>query len=110
MTDETLPTRTVTFRGTPYALAGNLPEVGLVVPAFRLTRWWDATRIEVTLEETLSAGLPMLFSVVQSVDAPISRLQAKTFDLKLEEFEGAVLGAQISSDLPKFSLEGAECR
>ena len=100
MTDETLPTRTVTFRGTPYALAGNLPEVGLVVPAFRLTRWWDATRIEVTLEETLSAGLPMLFSVVQSVDAPISRLQAKTFDLKLEEFEGAVLGAQISSDLP----------
>jgi len=100
MTDEARSTRSVTFRGTSYALEGAVPEVGLVVPEFRLWRWLEATRIEVTLEATLSAGLPVLFSVVQSVDAPISRLQAKTFDLRLAEFEGTVLGAQVSSDLP----------
>jgi thiol peroxidase len=74
--------------------------MGAVVPGFRLSRWWDASRIEVTLEDALAAGRPVLFSVVQSVDAPISRLQVKTFDLKLAEFQGAVTGLQISSDLP----------
>jgi len=100
MTDETATPRCVTFRETAYTLAGAVPEIGQVVPNFRLSKWLDATRIEVTLDDTLSAGLPVLFSVVQSVDAPISRLQAKTFDLKLAEFEGAVVGAQVSSDLP----------
>lgn len=100
MTDETLMARIVTFRGEPSALAGTVPEMGAVVPDYRLSRWWDASRIEVTLEGTLAAGLPVLFSVVQSVDGPVSQLQVKTFDLKLAEFQGGVIGLQISSDLP----------
>lgn len=92
--------RVVTFRGESYALAGSPPELGAVVPDFRVTRWWNAVRIEISLADVLAPGLPVLFSVVQSVDAPISRLQANNFDLKLAEFKGAVVGLQISSDLP----------
>lgn len=100
MTEEMPAARVVTFHGDAYALEGCVPNAGATVPEFRLTRWWNAVRIEFTLEDAMAAGLPVLFSVVQSVDAPISRLQAKTFDLKLAEFGGAVLGLQISSDLP----------
>jgi len=101
MTDDTFPpARFVTFRGAACSLAGTIPKLGAVIPRFRLSRWWDAERIEVTLEDAMVAGRPILLSVVQSVDGPVSRVQAKTFDTQLAEFDGAVTGLQISSDLP----------
>lgn len=101
MTDKTSPpARFVTFRGAAYSLAGTIPRLGAVIPGFRLSRWWDAEWTEVTLQDALAAGRPMLLSVVQSVDGPVSQLQAKTFDAQLAEFQGAVTAIQISSDLP----------
>lgn len=91
---------TITFRGEPFVLAGTQPTLGEEIPDFSLTSWWEGRRVETNLDSLRNAGLPILFSVVQSVDAPISRLQAKNFDLKLAEFGGAVFGLQISSDLP----------
>ena len=90
----------ITFRGEPFVLAGTTPTLGNPIPDFNLTSWWNGTRIETSLDTLQAAGLPLLFSVVQSVDAPVSRLQAKNFDLRLAEFGGAVFGLQISSDLP----------
>jgi thioredoxin-dependent peroxiredoxin len=100
MTDETPLARIVRFRGAVCSLAGTVPALGAVVPDFRLSRWWDAERINVTLESALAVGRPMLFSVVQSVDGHVSQVQVKTFDRQLAEFQGRVTGLQISSDLP----------
>ena len=100
MNNETPTARFVRFRGAVCSLAGTVPALGAVVPDFRLSRWWDAERIEVTLDDALAARRPMLLSVVQSVDGPVSQVQVKTFDRQLAEFQGHVTGLQISSDLP----------
>lgn len=90
----------ITFRGEPYALSGVIPEVGSPAPDFRLHSWLNATRVEIKLSDFLGNGVPLLLSVFASFDTPISRLQAKVFDNRLRAFGEAVLGVQISSDLP----------
>ncbi len=90
----------ITFRGEPYALSGVIPEVGSPAPDFRLHSWLNATRVEISLSDFLANGVPLLLSVFASFDTPISRLQAKVFDNRLRAFGEAVLGVQISSDLP----------
>jgi thiol peroxidase len=92
--------RTVTFRGEPYALVGEVPAVGAPAPDFTLYSWWNATKIEITRASLLANGMPLLLSVVQSLDTPISRLQAKNFDLLMQDFADLVVGVQVSSDLP----------
>ncbi len=90
----------ITFRGEPYALSGVIPEVGAPAPDFHLHSWLNATRVEISLADFLANGLPLLLSVFASFDTPVSRLQAKVFDNRLRGFGEAVLGVQISSDLP----------
>lgn len=90
----------ITFRGEPYALSGVIPEVGSPAPDFRLHSWLNASRVEISLADFLSNGVPVLLSVFASFDTPISRLQAKVFDNRLRAFGETVLGVQISSDLP----------
>lgn len=90
----------VTFRGEAYALSGTIPAVGSVAPDFTLYSWWNATKVEITLASLLTNGQPILLSVVSSIDTPISRMQAKQFDMAMSEFEGSAIGVQISSDLP----------
>lgn len=92
--------RTVTFRGEPYALVGEVPAVGSPAPDFTLYSWWNATKVEITRASLLANGMPLLLSVVQSLDTPISRLQAKNFDLLMQDFADLVVGVQVSSDLP----------
>ena len=101
MTDETPLARIVRFRGAVCSLAGTVPALGAVVPDFRLSRWWDAERINVTLESALAVGRPMLFSVVQSVDGHVSQVQVKTFDRQLAEFQGRHM--ECSSTRRRFS-------
>ena len=100
MSDVTDGKRMVTFRGEAYALYGELPLVGSAAPEFRLYSWWNATKVEITLASLLESGVPVLLSVVSSVDTPISRLQAKNFDLAMSEYSNTAIGVQISSDLP----------
>lgn len=92
--------RTVTFRGEPYTLVGELPALGTIAPDFSLYSWWNATKVEITRTGLLANGMPLLLSVVQSLDAPISRLQAKNFDLLMQNFADVAIGVQVSSDLP----------
>ena len=100
MSDVTDGKRMVTFRGEAYALYGELPLVGSAAPEFRLYSWWNATKVEITLASLLESGVPVLLSVVSSIDTPISRLQAKNFDLAMSEYSNTAICVQISSDLP----------
>jgi len=100
MNDENDGKRTVTFRGEAYTLYGEIPIVGSAAPDFRVYSWWNATRVEITLASLLAKGIPILLSVVSSVDTPISRLQIKNFDLAMSEYSNTAIGVQVSSDLP----------
>jgi len=100
MSDENDGKRTVTFLGEAYTLHGEIPMVGSAAPEFSVYSWWNATRVEITLASLLANGIPILLSVVSSVDTPISRLQIKNFDLAMSECSNTAIGVQISSDLP----------
>jgi len=100
MNDENDGKRTVTFRGEAYTLYGEIPIVGSAAPDFRVYSWWNATRVEITLASLLAKGIPILLSVVSSVDTPISRLQIKNFDLAMSEYFNTAIAVQVSSDLP----------
>lgn len=100
MTEVTGAVRTVSFCGESYTLAGKLPVKGEIASDFRLYAWINATRVEFTLQAFLVNEMPILLSVVHSLDTPISRLQLKKFDLSMRDFFGLAIGIQISSDLP----------
>lgn len=93
-------TRSVTFRGESFALAGELPAIGEPAPHFTVCVWHNATKVDVTLQSLLASGRPLLVSVFASVDTPVSRLQLKNFDNALAQFGDLATGVQISSDLP----------
>ncbi len=92
--------RTVTFHGEPYAVVGDVPEVGAPAPDFTVHAWQNATKVEVTLKSLLTNKTPLLLSVFASVDTPVSRLQLKNFDNALAHFGDRAIGVHISSDLP----------
>jgi len=93
-------TRSVTFHGESFALAGDLPEIGAPAPNFTVCAWHNATKVDVTLRSLLASERPLLVSVFASVDTPVSRLQLKNFDNALAQFGDLATGVQISSDLP----------
>jgi thioredoxin-dependent peroxiredoxin len=92
--------RSVTFHGESYALAGELPAIGVAAPNFTVCAWQNATKVDVTLQSLLAPGRPLLLSVFASVDTPVSRLQLKNFDNALAQFGDLATGVHISSDLP----------
>lgn len=92
--------RSVTFHGESYALAGELPAIGVAAPNFTVCAWQNATKVDVTLQSLLAPGRPLLLSVFASVDTPVSRLQLKNFDNALAQFGELATGVHISSDLP----------
>ena len=92
--------RSVTFHGESYALAGELPAIGVAAPNFTVCAWENATKVDVTLQSLLAPGRPLLLSVFASVDTPVSRLQLKNFDNALAQFGDLATGVHISSDLP----------
>ena len=93
--------KTITFQGEAFALMGQVPEVGTLSPDFRL--WYFNKGEEggpTSRDDLLSRGRPLLLSVITSVDTPIGKLQARTFDKLLRPIHDGVTAVLVSSDLP----------
>jgi thiol peroxidase len=93
--------RAITFQGESFALMGEVPEVGTPAPDFRL--WYFNKGEEggpIGRDDLLSHGRPLLLSVITSVDTPIGKLQARTFDKLLRPIHEDVTAVLVSSDLP----------
>ena len=93
--------KTITFQGEAFALMGQVPAVGTAAPDFRL--WYFNKGEEggpTGRDDLLERGRPILLSVITSVDTPIGKLQARTFDKLLRPIHDGVTAVLVSSDLP----------
>ena len=93
--------RAITFRGVTHALGGDAVSVGEPAPDFRL--WYFNKGEEggpTGRDDLLERGRPILLSVITSVDTPIGKLQARTFDKLLRPIHDGVTAVLVSSDLP----------
>ena len=80
---------------------GQVPGVGASAPDFRL--WYFNKGEEggpIGKDDLLSQGRPLLLSVITSVDTPIGKLQARTFDKLLRPIHEDATAVLVSSDLP----------
>ena len=93
--------RVITFQGGAFTLMGQAPGVGASAPDFRL---WYFDKGEdggpYGRNDLLARGRPILLSVITSVDTPIGKRQARTFDKLLRPIHDDVTAVLVSSDLP----------
>jgi len=87
--------RTITFKGTPLALAGNLPKVGAIAPVFTVT---SQDMKNVALADF--KGKIKLISTFPSLDTPVCDLQVKEFNRRASGLSSDVVVIGISKDLP----------
>ena len=87
-------TQTVTRRGTPCQVAGQLPVPGDRVPDFSLT---TAKLADVQLADYV--GKRKIFNIFPSMDTPTCALSVKRFNAEADALDNVVL-FQISADLP----------
>lgn len=66
---------TITLRGTPVKVEGNLPAVGTAAPDFKLT---SGDLAEVTLKNF--AGKRKVLNIVPSLDTPTCALSTRKFN------------------------------
>ncbi len=96
-----LKKKTITFQGGAFALMGQIPEVGALSPDFRL---WYFNKGEdggpYGRDDLLTRGRPLLLSVITSVDTPVGKIQARTFEKLLRPIHEDVTAVLVSSDLP----------
>ncbi len=85
---------TVTLRGNPVDVAGNLPAVGATAPAFNLTA---ADLSDVGL--AAFAGKKKILNIFPSVDTPTCATSVRKFNEKAAAREGVAILC-ISADLP----------
>lgn len=85
---------TITRRGEPVHISGDLPAVGDKAPDFKLTRQ-DLS--DVTLADY--AGLRKVLSIVPSLDTPTCAMSARQFNQRAAALENTVV-LNISADLP----------
>ena len=93
--------RTITFRGVTHPLGGEAVCVGQAARGFRLfyfNKGEDGGPIG--RDDLLERARPLLLSVITSVDTPIGKLQARTFDKLLRPIHEDVTAVLVSSDLP----------
>lgn len=93
--------RVITFHGVTHALGGDALSAGEPAPDFRL--WYFNKGEEggpTGRDDLLAQGRPLLLSVITSVDTPIGKLQARTFDKLLRPIHEDVTAVLVSSDLP----------
>ena len=93
--------RAITFRGVTHALGGDALSVGEPAPDFRL--WYFNKGEEggpTSRDDLLDRGRPILLSVITSVDTPVGKKQARTFDKLLRPIHDDVTAVLVSSDLP----------
>ena len=85
---------TVTLKGNPIKISGELPRVGTTAPDFRLT---GADLQDVTL--ATFKGKRKILSIVPSLDTSVCATQTRTFNRKVAQLENTVV-LTISADLP----------
>lgn len=85
---------TITLRGTPIHVAGELPAPGDRLPPLRLT---GSDLVDVGLDAF--AGRRKVLNIFPSLDTPTCALSVKQFNARIEDIDNAVL-LQISADLP----------
>lgn len=85
---------TVTLKGNPVSIAGQLPQVGSTAPAFQLA---DAKRNLVGLEAF--AGKRKVLNIFPSIDTPTCATSVRTFNQQASQMQNTVVLC-ISADLP----------
>ncbi|HZP92387.1 MAG TPA: thiol peroxidase [Burkholderiales bacterium] len=85
---------TVTLKGNPVTVAGNLPRKGDVAPAFSLT---GKDLADVALARY--AGKRKVLNIVPSLDTPTCQQSTRVFNQKASAMNNAVV-LVISADLP----------
>jgi thiol peroxidase len=94
----------LTFKGSPVATSGDLPEVGSAAPDFTLTKT-DLT----PLAKKELAGKSIVLNIFPSVDTAVCATSVRTFNQKASALPNTVVLC-VSKDLP-FALKrfcGAE--
>lgn len=86
--------KTITFRGTPIQVGGEIPAVGGQCPDFRLTNG-DLT--DVTLADF--AGKRKVLNIFPSVDTGVCATSVRQFNAEASKLENTVVLC-ISADLP----------
>lgn len=85
---------TVTLKGNPVQIGGNLPQRGQTAPDFNLA---DKTRADVTLANF--AGKRKVLNIFPSIDTPTCATSVRTFNQKASSLNNTVVLC-ISADLP----------
>lgn len=85
---------TVTLKGNPVQIGGNLPQKGQTAPDFNLA---DKTRADVTLANF--AGKRKVLNIFPSIDTPTCATSVRTFNQKASSLDNTVVLC-ISADLP----------
>ncbi len=85
---------TVTFKGTPCNLSGELPAAGSAAPEFSLVNGDLAT---ITLKEF--TGKKVILNIFPSIDTSVCATSVRTFNKKASELANTVVLC-ISKDLP----------
>lgn len=85
---------TVTFKGNPVRLSGELPAVGSKAPDFRLTA---SDLGEVSLADL--RGRKKILNIVPSLDTPTCATSTRQFNQRAGEYPDAVV-LVVSADLP----------
>ncbi|MES2546653.1 MAG: thiol peroxidase [Pseudomonadota bacterium] len=84
----------VTLKGNPVDVAGNLPKVGSTAPNFTLV---DKALADVTLETY--AGKRKVLNIFPSVDTPTCAMSVRAFNKHVAGLDNTVV-LNISADLP----------
>ncbi|MDP8567090.1 thiol peroxidase [Methylophilus aquaticus] len=84
----------VTLKGNPVSIGGNLPTAGQTAPDFQLA---DAKRNLVGLDAF--AGKRKILNIFPSIDTPTCATSVRTFNKKASEADNTVVLC-ISADLP----------
>lgn len=87
-------TSTVTLKGNPVQVAGDLPKTGQTAPDFKLA---DKSRADTTLANF--AGKRKVLNIFPSIDTPTCATSVRTFNQKASDMSNTVV-VNISADLP----------
>ena len=86
---------TVTLKGNPVELSGELPQVGQQAPDFTLVAN-DLSKVSLSD----STGKVRIISVVPSIDTAVCSLETKRFNTELDKLPDSVVGYTVSVDTP----------
>ena len=86
---------TVTLKGNPVELSGQLPQVGDTAPDFTLVAN-DLSKVSLAD----SSGKVRIISVVPSIDTPVCSIETARFNRELDSLPENVVGYTVSVDTP----------